>query len=99
MAVSVLDVNHLMLVIFGREVRQVAHWQLADPFSEMTRQVHLDKVEVRLICMMLLNFLLDHLPVLLNPTSLCCVRQTVPIAGLLMLGSQLFGQLVPQDRS
>ena len=78
MAVSVLDVNHLMLIIFGREVRQVA--QLADAFPEMTRQVHLDKVEVRLICKMLLNFLLDHLPVVLNPTSLRRVRQTVPIA-------------------
>ena len=77
MAVSVLDVNHLMLVIFGREVRQVA--QLADSLPEMTRQVHLDKVEVRLICKMLLNFLLDHLPVVLNQTSLRRVRQTVPI--------------------
>ena len=78
MAVSVLDVNHLMLVIFGREVRQVA--QLADAFPEMTRQVHLDKVEVRLICKMLHNSLLNHLPVVLNPTSLRRVRQTVPIA-------------------
>ena len=48
MAVRVLDVNHLMLVLFRREVRQVA--QLADAFPEMSRQVHLDKVEVRLIC-------------------------------------------------
>ena len=78
MAVSVLDVNHLMPVIFGGEVRQLAY--LADAFPELTRQVHLDKVEVRLICKMLLNFLLDYFPVVLNPTSLCHVRQTVPIA-------------------
>ena len=66
-----------MLVIFGREVRQVA--QLVDAFPEMTRQVHLDKVEVRLICKMLLNYLLDHLPVVLNLTSLRRIRQTVSI--------------------
>ena len=77
MAVSVLDVNHLMLVLFRREVRQVA--QLADAFPDMTRQVDLDKVEVRLICQLLLNFLINHLLVVLNPTSLRHVRQTVPI--------------------